>query len=289
MARENYARCLANTLREEGGWTDDPRDPGGPTNFGIIQREYDKYRDARRLPRRSVRFIEAGEYQAIYRGNYWEPMRGDLWPKGPDQIVFDIAVNSGTGAAPRMMGFALGTPERTPRVLAMLAASSDDQVGIVKRACARRASFYRSLRTFSAFGRGWLARNARMEAIGVKMVLEAQGHAAPAVVLEAEQARARTAAKTNAAGAAGAGAVETTHVGGAAVAEPSAWDWTSAVGTGVVLLILLVLTAALAWAWLHHRERVKAYAAAIAGELEATLGPVAVAAGAASARLEEVI
>jgi lysozyme family protein len=44
MTAANYPRCLANTLREEGGWTNDPRDPGGPTMRGVIQREYTKYR-----------------------------------------------------------------------------------------------------------------------------------------------------------------------------------------------------------------------------------------------------
>jgi lysozyme family protein len=37
-------------------------------------------------------------------------MLGDLWPKGPDQIVFDIAVNSGTGRAPQIMRAAMGNP-----------------------------------------------------------------------------------------------------------------------------------------------------------------------------------
>ncbi|MFL9826229.1 glycosyl hydrolase 108 family protein, partial [Rhodoplanes sp. SY1] len=174
MAQENYARCLANTLREEGGFTDHPRDPGGPTMRGIIQREYSRWRAAHGLPDRSVRFITEAELQDIYAGNYWRPMLGHAWPKGPDQIVFDIAVNSGTGAAPKIMAHALGTAERSPAALARLAAASADQIGIVKRACARRASFYRALRTFPVFGRGWLARNARMEAIGVRMVLEAQ-------------------------------------------------------------------------------------------------------------------
>lgn len=145
MTAANYPRCLANTLVEEGGWTNDPRDPGGPTMRGVIQREYTKYRDARGLSRRSVRSISEDELQDIYAGNYWKPMLGDQWPKGPDQIVFDIAVNSGVGRAPRIMAAAMGTDERRPSALAARAAASPDKVGIVKRACARRASFYLSL------------------------------------------------------------------------------------------------------------------------------------------------
>ncbi|MFZ1893647.1 MAG: glycosyl hydrolase 108 family protein, partial [Rhodoplanes sp.] len=95
MSAANYPRCLANTLREEGGWSNHPSDPGGPTMRGIIQREYTKYRAGKGLPNQSVRYITEVELQEIYAGNYWKPMLGDRWPKGPDQIVFDIAVNSG--------------------------------------------------------------------------------------------------------------------------------------------------------------------------------------------------
>jgi lysozyme family protein len=62
---------------------------------------------------------------------------------------------------------------RTHR-LAAIATRSADKVGIVRRACTRCAGFYRSIRTFAVFGRGWLARNAPMEAIGVRMALTAQ-------------------------------------------------------------------------------------------------------------------
>ena len=269
----NYVRCLANTLREEGGWTNDPRDPGGPTMRGIIQREYDKYRDRHGLPRQSVRFISEAELQDIYAGNYWKPMRGELWPKGTDQIVFDIAVNSGTGRAPQIMGAALGTSERNPVKLAAAAAQSADKVGIVKRACARRGSFYRSLRTFSAFGRGWLARNARMEAIGVKMCLEAQGGAKPAD-LQREATAAQVKAKRAGQGAAGTTATGGTAGGAITQTDPSAWDWTAWLGVGLTALAIVALILALWWAWRKHGERAKAYAAAIAGTLETDLAGV---------------
>lgn len=269
----NYARCLANTLVEEGGWTNDPRDPGGPTMRGIIQREYDRYRDARGLPRQSVRFISEGELQAIYAGNYWKPMRGDLWPKGSDQIVFDIAVNSGTVRAPQIMGAAMGTSERNPAQLAVMAQRSGDRVGIVKRACARRAGFYRALRTFSAFGRGWLRRNARMEAIGVRMVLEAEGGVRPGA-LEREKTAAQAKAKRAGQGATGTAGGGAAGGGALTQTDASAWDWSAwlLVGAGAVAAIALVVF--LVWLWRKHGERAKAYAAAIAGTLEADLDTV---------------
>ncbi len=263
MSKENYPRCLANTLREEGGWTNDPRDPGGPTMRGIIQREYTRYRARHGLPDRSVRYISEAELQDIYRGNYWVPMVGDAWPKGPDQIVFDISVNSGTGRAPAIMGAAMGVSTRNPRELAALASRSADTIGIVKRACARRASFYRSLRTFSAFGRGWLARNARMEAIGVRMALEAQGVIDIAGSLKREAAGAQKRAKRSGNAAAASGTL--------AQSDAASWDWTVWLTLGLVAIAAVALTLALVWAWRRHGERAKAYAAALKGELETDL------------------
>ena len=192
MTAANYPRCLANTLREEGGWSNHPSDPGGPTMRGIIQREYTKYRASKGFPNQSVRYISEAELQEIYAGYYWKPMLGDLWPKGPDQIMFDIAVNSSTGRAPQIIRAAMGNPSGGVVTLARLATQSCDQVGIVKRACARRASFYRSLRNFSAFGRGWLRRNARMEAIGVKMCLETTSASSPPPRMEGRCSRRRS-------------------------------------------------------------------------------------------------
>jgi hypothetical protein len=99
MAASNYERCLAITLKWEGGYSNHPDDPGGPTNFGIIQREYDKWRVAHGLPARSVRYIEVGEYRDIYRKEYWDVVGGDQLPAGYDLAVFDAAVNNGTGRA----------------------------------------------------------------------------------------------------------------------------------------------------------------------------------------------
>ncbi len=274
MSAANYPRCLANTLREEGGWSNHPSDPGGPTMRGIIQREYTKYRASKGLPNQSVRYISETELQEIYAGNYWKPMLGDLWPKGPDQIVFDIAVNSGVGRAPQIMRAAMGDPTGGVATLAKLATQSRDQVGIVKRACARRASFYRSLRTFSAFGGGWLARNARMEAIGVKMCLEAQGVSDMAGALKGEVTGARVKAKRAGQGAAGTGGSAGAGGGALTQADPGSWDWTVWLALVLVAVGAVALTLACLYLWRKHGERAKAYAAAIAGELETDLGSV---------------
>ena len=99
MASDNFERCLAITLKWDGGYSNNPDDPGGPTMRGIIQREYDSWRKRQGKRTRPVRQIEESELQTIYRDQYWDAMNCDDLPAGFDLCVFDAAVNSGTGRA----------------------------------------------------------------------------------------------------------------------------------------------------------------------------------------------
>ncbi|MGO9547773.1 MAG: glycosyl hydrolase 108 family protein [Rhodomicrobium sp.] len=99
MASDNFERCLAITLKWEGGYSNHPDDPGGPTMKGVIQREYDAWRKKRGKRPRPVRQIEEEELRAIYRDEYWDAMECDGLTSGFDLCVFDAAVNSGVGRA----------------------------------------------------------------------------------------------------------------------------------------------------------------------------------------------
>lgn len=44
-----FEACLPFVLKEEGGYSNTPGDHGGATNYGIIQREYNAYRDKKGL------------------------------------------------------------------------------------------------------------------------------------------------------------------------------------------------------------------------------------------------
>lgn len=269
MVQFNYPRCLANTLVEEGGYVNDPRDPGGPTMRGVIQKVYDKYRDDHRLARQAVRNITEGEVQAIYRTGYWDPIKGDQWPKGVDQIAFDIAVNSGPGNARKLMARALGQPsDAYIGLLASHATNTGDRIGLCKKACATRGAFYQSLGKFRTFGKGWMRRNARIEAISVKMAAESErmSDADTNKLIQKEKEAARKKEEANkkaAAGTGGGGAV----VGGGSASQVD-WDWTS-----IALMSFLVVGVVLAvglfiYNWQNNRARVQAYAALAADTLE---------------------
>lgn len=103
--RANFDASLAAVLQHEGGWSNDPHDPGGATNRGVTQGTYDLWRVDHQLPKRSVKHITPAEVMAVYKKRYWDAVRGDEMPSGVDYCLFDFAVNSGHDL---YKGFAMG-------------------------------------------------------------------------------------------------------------------------------------------------------------------------------------
>lgn len=68
----------------------DPKDPGGLTNFGI---------SAKNHPGIDVRNLTVEQAKAIYKKEYWDVISGDALPLPLGVALFDFAVNSGTGRA----------------------------------------------------------------------------------------------------------------------------------------------------------------------------------------------
>jgi len=148
MVAANFDQSLKFVLRSEGGWTNDPHDPGGATMWGIIQREYNAYRDRHDQPRQSVRNISVAERDDIYKREYWDAMSCDGLPAGLDYCTFDAAVNSGTG-----------------RATAWLKASG----GNINAFCDLRLAFLKRLSTWRYFGSGWGTRVAFVRRNSVAM------------------------------------------------------------------------------------------------------------------------
>lgn len=103
-----FEKALTFVLRAEGGYSDNPADPGGATNRGITQATYNAWRTGRGLPTRPVREITGEEVKAIYRERYWNPIRGDDLPPALALAAFDTAVNMGVAAAQEGLSYANG-------------------------------------------------------------------------------------------------------------------------------------------------------------------------------------
>jgi lysozyme family protein len=154
----NFDKCLGFTLQYEGGFANNPNDPGGATNMGITHLTLAAYRRAA-ITTADVQNLSREEAAAIYKILYWDHVNGDNLPAGVDLAVFDYAVNSGTGRAARALQSILGVAvdgSIGPATLAALAQADAKQVA--SAVCAHRLSFLERLSTFHIFGHGWTSR-----------------------------------------------------------------------------------------------------------------------------------
>src|SRR6185437_12070982 len=104
----NFTTCLTFTLQAEGGFVDNPADPGGATNMGITLATYRTYADAPTAGVLQIQDLSRSEASSIYRTLYWNPIRGDSLPAGVDLSVFDFGVNAGIFGSVRLLQRALG-------------------------------------------------------------------------------------------------------------------------------------------------------------------------------------
>lgn len=150
---------MPRILAHEGGKVDDPQDPGGRTNQGVIQRVYDAYRIRLGLRQRDVYDMDPAERDAIYKDQYWRAIRGDELPAGLDYVVFDGAVNSGPARSIKWLQRALNV-EADGHIgsITLAAVREQDAAELIDEICDIRMAFLKSLRTWGRFGKGWTSR-----------------------------------------------------------------------------------------------------------------------------------
>jgi len=86
----SWAQALTFVLDREGGYVNNPADPGGETNYGISKRAY---------PNLDIRGMTPELAGTIYKNDYWMPAGCDALPPAMALIVFDTAVNCGVSRA----------------------------------------------------------------------------------------------------------------------------------------------------------------------------------------------
>ena len=172
MATHTYDRALRRLLAHEGGYTNHPSDPGGPTNFGITIHDYRKYVKADATAA-DVRAMSIDEAKAIYRAKYWDKMRCDDLPAGVDYCVFDYGVNSGSGRAPKVLQRVLGVADDgIVGKITIKATYARDAREVIAAICDERLNYLKGLKTWPVFGRGWGRRVAEVRAAALAMAMQ---------------------------------------------------------------------------------------------------------------------
>lgn len=145
-----FDQCFDKLISHEGGYVNDPRDPGGETKFGISKRAY---------PQVDIKNLTLDAAKAIYKRDYWDRAQCDKLPPQLAYLLFDAAVNSGIGQAIRFLQRAVNLADDGvigPMTLA--AVGRVDAEAISARFLGQRLEFMTKLTTWDAFGKGWARR-----------------------------------------------------------------------------------------------------------------------------------
>lgn len=163
--QSTFDRALDHVFEMEGGFTDDPYDPGGPTNLGITLATYAAHKRATLTAantaglRQELQHLDKDTAREIYLARYWQPSRSGLLPPAVAVMHFDASVNHGVGGSARMLQEALEVDidgDIGPVTLA--AAREQPLASTLDRYAAIRHARYQGLPHFWRFGRGWTRR-----------------------------------------------------------------------------------------------------------------------------------
>ena len=167
----NFFKSLEMVLKHEGGFVDHPEDPGGATNKGITHKTYSDFLGRPLEDVSELKNIPDEHVQQIYKDGYWNRVKADQLSSGVDFCIFDWAVNSGPGRAAKALQKAvLVTQDGAIGPMTLAAVEEELPEEIIEKITKEREEFYRSLRTFDTFGKGWLRRNEETRDFALGMI-----------------------------------------------------------------------------------------------------------------------
>lgn len=139
-------------IGNEGGYSNNPKDPGGETMWGVtarVARAAGYTGPMRELPRDTAK--------AIAKRLYWDPLHLDQFDPRVAFQIFDANYNGGhpviwmQGAAGTAVDGVLG-----PKTIAAVQAT--EPLRFILRWNALRLIYFTSLSTWATFGKGWTRR-----------------------------------------------------------------------------------------------------------------------------------
>jgi lysozyme family protein len=168
-----FERAFARLLAEEGGFVDDPRDPGGATNLGVtlntlreIGWDLDGDGD---IDVDDVRLLTPDHARRIARERYWDRVNGDALPSLVNELAFDFAYHSGPTTAVKLLQRVVGADQDgrvgQQTINACCRLDSDD---LAARYLAERNLYMVAAKDrlavplWPSFGRGWSRRLFRL-------------------------------------------------------------------------------------------------------------------------------
>ena len=85
-----FEKAAAVVMKNEGGYVNDPDDPGGETKWGISKRSYPELR---------IKFLTEDQARSIYFRDFWIPGKMLMLPVRLRLIFLDMALHQGLRGA----------------------------------------------------------------------------------------------------------------------------------------------------------------------------------------------
>lgn len=163
----NFDKAFDHVIGVEGGYTNDPFDHGGPTNWGITQATLSSFR-GKPVSEQDVKNLTQHEAKMIYRSKYWNPLNCDAIKSAIlSELLFDQGVNRGITAAAKTMQDAVGAKADGmigPKTIAMINEQADKKLAL-KFVFASQESYGRIVQNDPSqvkFIVGWLRRTHKL-------------------------------------------------------------------------------------------------------------------------------
>ncbi len=167
----NFDGIFDFVVGSEGGFTDNPADPGNWTGGRIGAGECRGTRfgiSAGAHPDLDIANLTLDQAKSLYQSEYWDRIDGDRLPASIALLVFDAAINNGTGHAVRWLQQAASVAQdgvigpATLEAIGSIVAKPDGSAELCAELLAQRLTFMTSLPTWKTFGLGWARRLFRL-------------------------------------------------------------------------------------------------------------------------------
>lgn len=164
----NFKECLALVLKSEGGYVDNPHDPGGRTNLGVTQKVWEEY-TGHEADEKIMRGLTPEKVAPLYEQRYWRPTYCEVLPRGLDLLVFSMGINGGPGRAVKLLQQSIGcVPDGIIGPTTMGLIKSSNVADLISKYSDARRTYYQSLNK-PMFIKGWLNRVDHEEAQALQM------------------------------------------------------------------------------------------------------------------------
>lgn len=155
LAQKNpgYNICFDRLIGHEGGYVNDPNDPGGETNWGVSKRSY---------PDLDIKSLTREDAREIYKRDFWDKVNADRLPFSVVYQLFDFAVNSGPETAVRTLQSIVGAaPDGHWGPISQSLCDAKSEADLLLNLNSKRLFFMTSLNAWKFYNKGWAKRIAQ--------------------------------------------------------------------------------------------------------------------------------